>query len=149
MSKSPAVTAAIARFHERSAQPRKLGSNDCCTGVADVLAAAWGVDPLARFAGRYSSLAGARRILQREGCDTFLDGLRLAAADCWAVEMESGEKPRDFDLGLIIFKNGLRPDGSLFATPSFYLDGLWQAMTDDGLVAVPELGHGGRKWRLR
>jgi hypothetical protein len=47
--------------------PLVWGASDCCTSACNVFAALWGVDPMQPLRGRYSSRAGAFRLIRAWG----------------------------------------------------------------------------------
>lgn len=67
---------ALARVIEHHAQTAfAWGASDCLTMVGDAAAALTGFDPMAQFRGRYSSGAGAARVLKAEGYASVADAI--------------------------------------------------------------------------
>ena len=141
---SPDLRAALARFDARVGEPRSYGVNDCCVAVADLLLAAHGRDPMARFRNRYRTARGYLRVMRKEGCKTIEHALGRAAADAGfeACDPDDPAGPADFDMGAIIIEH----DGDALILPAFFHSGYWHAMTPDGSTARREAV---RAWRSR
>lgn len=59
----------VAWLREISGRPIQPGQHDCCLFGAGAIAAQTGVDIAAPWRGRYTTMAGGRRVLRRAGYD--------------------------------------------------------------------------------
>lgn len=61
----PAVLGDV--VHLRMHMPFAWGSHDCCLFASDVIKSLTGIDPAENLRGRYTTAAGAKRVIARHG----------------------------------------------------------------------------------
>jgi hypothetical protein len=94
MTFDEAIRAALAEW---CTTPVRYGVDDCCLAAANIYAAVLGIDPAARWRGRYRTRRGAQRQLGKEGIIGTLAS--VAKAHGWRRIRPSAAKTGD--LGII------------------------------------------------
>jgi hypothetical protein len=69
-------TALFAVVTDAMGRPFKWGSNDCVTFAAGCIQAQIGIDRLAAYRGKYTTAAGALRVIKQAGHASLLDMLK-------------------------------------------------------------------------
>lgn len=108
----------------------RRGVNDCFVAAADQLAAWFGVDPMARYRGRYRSQTGYLRIIRQDDYETPRDAFcgEMKKAGFHRVE----DDPQDCDAALAAFLEAGRPT----IAPALFFEGFWHIRSKDGWLAL-------------
>lgn len=122
-------------------EPWRRGVNDCFVAAADQVKAWFGVDPMARYRGRYTSLTGYLRIIRKDG---YAD-----AREAFRGELErAGFVPTvgarlDGDVALASY----REDGRQAVAPALYFSGFWHLRSKAGWVCLDGMDGIGEVFR--
>jgi hypothetical protein len=113
-------------------RPFAWGCADCCTAACDVLAALFGVDPMARYRGRYSNRREAMAIIAAAG-----GWLPFAECAAEAAGLAPADDSHPGDIGVTA---GPRRSLAVCVAP-----GAWAAKSPLGLALVAKVE---RAWRV-
>ena len=112
----------VAFLRASGARAFAWGECDCCTWACDWVLARRGVDPAARWRGRYRTALGAKRNLRR--------GLGVVAGEAFAVAgLQRTTDPRPGDVGVV-----WTPQGASLAIRT--ATG-WAGKAETGIVVAP------------
>lgn len=103
--------------------PGEWGVSDCGLTVGDAVEAVAGINPLARFVGKYTTEAGAARVMRRKGWKDMGDVLASFAPPIGRLKAQRG------DIGTIV------QGGQL--TAGFICERGLAAKSEHGLVFYP------------
>lgn len=128
----------VRHFLEACARPVVLGSDDCCTAVADVLRFGWGVDLMVGWRGAYDSETSLARRLVEAGHQGIAQLIERQVELAGGRALGEGAPVREWDLGLLLSPSvSSEPDGSkrrehTELVPAFFFDGWWRARLHEG-----------------
>ena len=108
----------------------RRGVRDCFTAASDQLAAWFGVDPMERYRGRYTTLTGYLRIIRKDG---YRDAQEAFSGEMEAHGFRETDGPwMDRDVGMIAF-----PDNGKPATaPALFFEGGWHIRSRTGWLVL-------------
>lgn len=106
------------------------GRDDCALWVAEIVKAALGTDPAARFRNRYTTPIGYLRVLRREGFQNLSEVITAAADEMgWPQLLHEA----DAQIGDI----GVTTNGKHFTACMSNGRGFWIARSEMGWAALP------------
>jgi len=114
-----------AHLRRLASEPFQYGRLDCLLALADWVELRTGTDLGAEFRGRYETMMGWRRIVQRRG------GMRVFVGElCSRVGWLAVVEPRPGDVGVVLLNHDIGPVGALRGERRWYLK------SHNGLVAI-------------
>lgn len=117
-------------FHAACARPWRRGVNDCFTVFADQVLAWFGIDPMARYRGRYTSQHGYLRVIRKDGYADPQDAFRGEMEKAGFVQVD--DMHLDGDAALAAFLDGEQKT----VAPALYLEGFWHIRAKTGWLAL-------------
>ncbi|WP_118138777.1 hypothetical protein [Oceanicella sp. SM1341] len=114
-------------------RPFAWGRADCCTAACDVFEALFGIDPMAELRGRYTTAAGAMRIIAGEG--GFAALAERLAASAGLVPGQGAGTPGA--LGLSAPGAATGPQGRALLV--CIAPGAWAAKSEGGMSVLPKV----------
>ena len=106
--------------------PWRRGVSDCFVAAADQVHAWFGVDPMARYRGRYTSMHGYLRIVRKDGYGDALAAFRGELEASGFERVEDG--PLDRDVALASYREAGKPT----VAPALFFDGFWNVRSNTG-----------------
>ncbi len=119
-------------------RPFTWGRDDCLLWIADIYKTVLGRDPAARFRKRYTTPAGALRVLKREGMVSVADALEDCAARMSWPECD----PSHAEIGTLGMVETPHGNAGVICAGSF-----WIGRTEYGFTAI-RADHVARAWRI-